>query len=138
MAEESKGEVATQEEPKYSEEQIIGHYRQMRSEIQKIASKISELEQEVQEHQLVIDTLTPLDGERKAFRLMGGILVERTVKEVLPDVTQNQAGVQDFLAKLAERLNALEAQANAWQKKYNIMTQQEQQAQAQAQQQGRA
>ena len=99
MAEESKGEVATQEEPKYSEEQIIGHYRQMRSEIQKIASKISELEQEVQEHQLVIDTLTPLDGERKAFRLMGGILVERTVKEVLPDVTQNQAGVQDFLAK---------------------------------------
>lgn len=109
----------------------------MRSEVSKIASKISELEQEVQEHQLVIDTLTPLDEGRKAFRLIGGILVERTVKDVLPDVQQNQMGVQEFLEKLAERMNGLEQQASAWQKKYNIMTPQEQQAQAQQAGQGR-
>ena len=45
---------------------------------------------------LVIDTLTPMDGERKAFRLIGGILVERTVADVLPDVTHNHGNVSVF------------------------------------------
>ena len=39
------------------------------------------------------DTLKPLDPERRAFRLVGGILVERTVKEVLPSVTSNRENV---------------------------------------------
>jgi Prefoldin subunit len=42
---------------------------------------------------IVEDTLKPLDPERRAFRLVGGILVERTVKEVLPSVTSNRENV---------------------------------------------
>jgi prefoldin subunit 2 len=45
------------------------------------------------EHKLVVETLSKLEDERKAFRLIGGILVERTVGEVLPAVTQNFDGV---------------------------------------------
>lgn len=33
---------------------------------------------------LVIETLTGVDGDRKCFRMVGEVLVERTVKEVLP------------------------------------------------------
>ncbi|ORZ41061.1 hypothetical protein BCR44DRAFT_1424302, partial [Catenaria anguillulae PL171] len=40
----------------------------------------------------VIDTMKPLDGDRKAFRLVGGVLMERTVKEVLPALEQNLEG----------------------------------------------
>ena len=42
---------------------------------------------------LVEETLAPLDPDRRAYRLVGGILVERTVKEVLPSVTSNRENV---------------------------------------------
>lgn len=37
--------------------------------------------------------MSKLEGDRKAFRLIGGVLVERTVGEVLPAVQQNYEGV---------------------------------------------
>jgi len=43
---------------------------------------------------LVIDTLKPLDPQRKCFRLVGGILVERTVTEVLPTLEKNHESVR--------------------------------------------
>lgn len=46
------------------------------------------------EHKLVVDTLSKLESERKAFRLVGGVLVERTVGDVLPAVSQNYEGVR--------------------------------------------
>jgi prefoldin subunit 2 len=45
------------------------------------------------EHKLVVDTLSKLNNDRKAFRMVGGVLVERTVGDVLPAVTQNFDGV---------------------------------------------
>jgi|Transcript_26341 prefoldin subunit 2 len=74
-------------------QQILNAYKSMTAECQSIAAKISELQLERDEHKLVVDTLTKLEPERKAFRLVGGVLVERTVEEVLPAVTQNFAGV---------------------------------------------
>jgi prefoldin subunit 2 len=45
-------------------------------------------------------TLEPLEPSRKAFRLIGGILVERTVEEVLPAVKKN---ADQVLRRLTER-----------------------------------
>lgn len=42
---------------------------------------------------LVIDTLQDVDPSRKCFRLIEGILVERTVKEVLPALEDNKEEV---------------------------------------------
>lgn len=42
---------------------------------------------------LVIETLKDVDPSRKCFRLVGGVLVERTVKEVLPALETNKAQV---------------------------------------------
>lgn len=39
---------------------------------------------------LVIETLQNVDADRKCFRMVGGVLVERTVKEVLPALTTNR------------------------------------------------
>jgi prefoldin subunit 2 len=60
---------------------------------QQLVSKISELEMERNEHKLVEDTLRPLDPSRRAFRLVGGVLVERNVGEVLPSVQQSRENV---------------------------------------------
>lgn len=44
-------------------------------------------------NRLVIDTIEPLDPKRKCCRMIGGILVERTVGDVLPVIKANQVGV---------------------------------------------
>ena len=53
-------------------------------------------------YRLVIDVLKGVEGERKCFRLVGGVLVERSVKEVLPALEHNneQVGVRHFLVYL--------------------------------------
>ena len=75
-------------------EQILGIYKKMTAECQQIATKIQELNLDKDEHRLVLDTLTKLSPERKAFRLIGGILVERTVGEVMPAVQEHYDGVR--------------------------------------------
>lgn len=55
-----------------------------------------QLNYERDEHKLVVDILGKLESERKAFRLVGSVLVERTVGDVLPTVSQNFEGVSDL------------------------------------------
>ena len=50
---------------------------------------------------LVVDVLKGVEGERRCFRLVGGVLVERTVKEVLPALQYNneQVGLDGSMEK---------------------------------------
>ena len=65
---------------------IINTYKRMSTDCQAIASKVSELQTEKDEHRLVIDLLNNLENDRKAYRLIGGILCERTVGYVIPNI----------------------------------------------------
>lgn len=73
-----------------TEQDIIRRFQELRMKLNNIHGKINELEAELTEHDLVIKTLEPLDKQRKCFRLIGGVLVERTVEEVLPAVQQHR------------------------------------------------
>ena len=46
---------------------------------------------------LVIEALKEVDGDRKCFRMVGGVLVERTVKDVLPAMLNNYEQVMVLL-----------------------------------------
>jgi prefoldin subunit 2 len=87
---EEKREIMQQQAPSA----IIQQYRELIMECQKIQGKISELEVDRAEHILVEETLRPLDPKRRAFRLVGECLVERTVEEVLPTVAANRENVR--------------------------------------------
>lgn len=50
-----------------------------------------------QRYRLVIDSISPLEPERKCFRMVGGVLVERTIKEVLPALETNYSGVSRII-----------------------------------------
>lgn len=48
-----------------SEQEVIDIFQKMKQEVSNIWNKINELEMELQEHGLVLQTLEPLDKDRK-------------------------------------------------------------------------
>ncbi|KAL7688266.1 putative prefoldin beta [Plasmopara halstedii] len=107
-----------------TEQQVVATYKSLRAEVRQLAEKIAELELETTEHDRVIQTLKELPSGRKAYRMVGGVLVERTVQEVLPAVSTNRDGIAQVLTQLNENIKQKEKDADEWQRKYNIQVQQ--------------
>mmetsp|Transcript_25477 Transcript_25477/g.50739 ORF Transcript_25477/g.50739 Transcript_25477/m.50739 type:complete len:135 (+) Transcript_25477:117-521(+) len=104
---------------------VISVYKDMQSDCTNMMNKIAELEVERNEHMLVEKTMRPLDESRRAFRLIGDVLVERTVGEVLPSVESNRKNIDEVLGTLSIRLKEKQQEAANWKAKYNIRTQEE-------------
>ena len=79
---------------------VIRTYKALTGECNGLVQKLTELETDRNEHRLVEETLKPLDPDRRAFRLVGGVLVERTVGEVLPSVITNRSNVRIVLQSI--------------------------------------
>jgi prefoldin subunit 2 len=92
----------------------------MKEESQVLAQKISELDQERQEHVLVTETLEKLDSDRKCFRMVGGVLTERTVATVLPAVKDNMDKLTAVINELYGKLQGKEKEMQEFQSKHNI------------------
>lgn len=103
-----------------SQEQIIMKFNQLRQEQRMLASKYGELEMDVSEHNAVIDTLKNVDGKRKCFRSVGGILVERTVSDVLPTLENNKKKISDLLEKLEAQLKSKGEELVKFKEEHNI------------------
>ncbi|KAK2198416.1 bifunctional Prefoldin beta-like/Prefoldin/Prefoldin subunit 2 [Babesia duncani] len=50
----------------------------------RLLGQMDDVGQDAAEHRLVLKTLSELPKDRKCYRLIGGVAVERTVGEVLP------------------------------------------------------
>ena len=85
-----------------TEKEIVGEYQRRRERLNEIWNKVSELEAEVAEHDLVCKTLEPMDANRKCFRLIGEVLVERTVGETRPAVVGNKEKLEAAIKNLQE------------------------------------
>jgi hypothetical protein len=62
----------------------------------------------------VLETLEPLDGDRTCFRLINGILTERTVKDVIPALKTNTEGLSKVLEDLVKQYKAKEDELERW------------------------
>lgn len=103
-----------------TDQEITVKFNAFKSELQSLAQKIGELEQDSDEYKLVVNTITPMSGDRKCFRLVGGVLVERTVGEVLPALKANQDGIKGLLEKLVEQYKSKDTEFLAFQKEHRI------------------
>lgn len=103
-----------------NEQAIANMYAVLRSEMNQLYSKITELEMEVSEHSLVIGAIQPLDPSRRCYRMIGGVLVERTVKEVLPAVQRNKEGLEEVIARLNEALEKKKKEIAEFELKHKI------------------
>jgi len=68
----------------------------------------------------VLETLEPLPAERKCFRMINGVLVERTVKDVIPALQTNSEGLRKVLEDLVKQYNSKQTEMEKWKMKNNI------------------
>lgn len=138
---------ATTQPAKLSPQEVPAVFQRYRTELQNLAQKIGELESELEEHscvdqdlsaspaslktyrradrvfRLVLSTLQPLtksDPERICYRLIGGVLVERSVVDVVPALETNHSGIQEVLQSLVKSYKAKEEDFSKFQKDHGI------------------
>ena len=108
----------------------------MRDGVEALWNKINELRNEVSEHEQVLRALEPMDANRRCYRLVGDVLVEKTVGEVIPIIKQNEQGLKEVISgpfttdgdltisqvleKLAVQLERDGEALAAFQKKYKV------------------
>ncbi|XP_025415534.1 prefoldin subunit 2 [Sipha flava] len=102
------------------EEQIHNTFNALRTEQRQLATKLSEIELDLNEHSIVIDTLNKLDEDRKCFRLIGGVLVERKICDVLPTLVKNRGEMGKIVKTLNEQLTKKGIEINEFKNKHNI------------------
>ncbi|KAI1265993.1 Prefoldin beta-like protein [Xylariaceae sp. FL1019] len=95
-------------------------YSNYKNTLQQLAQKIGDVEQEAEEHKLVLETLTPMPDDRTCFRMINGVLVERTVKDVVPALKTNAEGLNKVLDDLVKQYKTKQDDLEKWKKKNNI------------------
>ena len=65
-------------------------------------------------NRLVLETLEPLPGDRKCFRMINGVLVERTVKDVVPALQTNAEGLKKVLDDLVKQYKTKQDDLEKW------------------------
>ncbi|KAG9274558.1 prefoldin subunit 2 [Astyanax mexicanus] len=120
MAANSSGGKSGGKQATPSPEQVVATFQRMRQEQRSMAAKSAELEMEINEHSLVIDTLKEVDPTRKCYRLVGGVLVERTVKEVLPALENNKEQISKIVETLNTQMQTKGRELTEYRERYNI------------------
>jgi prefoldin subunit 2 len=103
-----------------TENEVISHYKNLQTECSTYINKIVTFDSELNEHRLVEETMQPLDSDRRAFRMVGGVLVERTVGEVLPVVIDNRKKLEEVIKNMKTVLASKQKEMAEWKAKYNI------------------
>mmetsp|Transcript_40844 Transcript_40844/g.118301 ORF Transcript_40844/g.118301 Transcript_40844/m.118301 type:complete len:145 (-) Transcript_40844:19-453(-) len=101
-------------------QQVQAAFQQIEKECSTYLNKIAELEQEVNEHSLVLKAFEKVEPSRRCFRMVGGVLVERTVAEVAPAVKQNQEKIRAVVKRFEEELKKKTEQRTAFMNKYGL------------------
>ena len=65
-------------------------------------------------NRLVLETLDPLPADRKCFRMINGVLVERTVQDVVPALKTNAEGLKKVLNDLVKQYQSKQEELDKW------------------------
>lgn len=70
-------------------------------------------------YRLVLETLDPVPKDRKCFRMINGILVERTVADVIPALRTNAEGLKSVLEGLVKEYKKKQQEMDKWKVYYH-------------------
>ncbi|MCJ1301485.1 hypothetical protein MMC08_004286, partial [Hypocenomyce scalaris] len=106
--------MAQQQITAKKQQELQLQYSSYKNSLQQIAQKIGDVEQETEEHKLVLETLEPLPQDRKCFRMINGVLVERTVEDVVPALKTNSEGLKKVLDELLKQYKRQQDEMEKW------------------------
>jgi len=106
------------EEEELSHEDAEARLQAMRMAVQEQMRQINILEMDAAEH--VLEALEPLDAGRKCFRMVGSVIVERTVGDVKPALQKNLEQMKELNKKLTEATKSQQLAADAFAAKYRL------------------
>ncbi|KAG8181579.1 hypothetical protein JTE90_017329 [Oedothorax gibbosus] len=124
-SEATKSSKTSEKGKKLSQEQIVATFNKLRQDQKNYVQKLTEVEQDLNEHSLVCEALKDIDPERVCYRMIGGVLVERTVKEVLPAVSHNKDQLVKILDALNNQIEEKGKEINEFKEKHNIQIRKE-------------
>lgn len=101
-------------------EQLQQQYNAFKTLLQDLQQKLSEVEMDSEEHRLVLESLKNMDGDRKCMRMIGTVLVDKTVKEVIPVLEETKAGLDKAANTLREDLDKAQKDMDKWKKDNNV------------------
>lgn len=102
------------------EREIVERYKMLLNERDAIAGMILERQSDLDEHLLVLKTLKSCQGDRKAWRLVGDVLVERTVESVIPEIEKNKDNLSGVVDNAKQQLENKAKEMREFEKKHNI------------------
>ena len=85
-----------------------------------LGTAIFDREHDVEQHTVVLKNLEKQEGSRRAWKLVSDVLVERTVAEMIVDVTKNRDNLIAIVQNLRKQLETHEKDVIAYQDKYKI------------------
>merc|ERR1712170_78452 len=101
-------------------------YMQIKNEYTALFKSVISLEEDKKEHLLVYDTIKDLDAGRKCWRMVGGVMVERTIGKIMPPLKQKiDTEISEKLKSYNERLTTKEKQMVELEKELGIVTKKE-------------
>ncbi|KAF3907106.1 hypothetical protein ABW21_db0203071 [Orbilia brochopaga] len=120
MSSSSSSSASAQVAQQRKQQDLQNTYSNYKSTLQQLAQKIGDVEQDAEEHKLVLESLTPAPAERKCFRMVNGVLVERTVGDVRPALETNAEGLKKVLDGLVKEYKRVQDEMDAWKAKNNV------------------
>ena len=90
--------------PEQIEREVAKRYQILQQEVQALVSRLMEVEDERKENQLVLESIGKLEDDRRCWRLINGVMFEKTKKEVVPDLESMISNMYTVAKQLNEAL----------------------------------
>ena len=103
------------------QQKIVSGFQSLRDEQTQLVQKTQDLEMDLKEHDLVLSTLTTInDKSRRCYRMIGGVLIEHTVGEVIPALENNREQIHNVIESFKQKTEEKGKELSAYKQKYDI------------------
>jgi prefoldin subunit 2 len=103
------------------QQKIVSGFQSLRDEQTQLVQKTQDLEIDLKEHDLVLSTLSTItDKQRRCYRMIGGVLIEHTVGEVVPALQANRDQINNVIESFKQKTEEKAKELTAYKQKHDI------------------
>ncbi|CAH2448437.1 Cochaperone prefoldin complex subunit [Komagataella phaffii CBS 7435] len=106
--------------PNPNQELFQKQYDEFQETLEALNNKIGQLQGDIEEHNIVLKTITTAPKDRKCFHMIGGVLIEKTAGEVEPTLKTNVTKMNDAVENLKNEIQNTHKQFEDWKKKTGV------------------